>query len=249
MSLVQFTKQANLAMLTLDRGKVNALNPDVVEDLRSGLRRAISDDDVDVLLLTGTGAFFSFGFDVPEIISYERTAFDRFVHDFTSLYLEFFECPKPVVAALNGHAVAGGCMLALGSDYRVMARGRAKIGLNEVTFGASVFAGSVEILRHWVGHRNAERVLLTGALYSGEQAVALGLVDEVCEPEEVMATAIRAARAFAACDAEAQRSIKRILRRPVADRVRMVEASSIREFVEIWYSPNTRERLSSIRIH
>lgn len=248
MSHVETTKQENVAILTLARSKVNALNPDVVEDLRSALRRAVSDKEVAALLITGTGSFFSFGFDVPELISYEKPAFKRFVQGFTSLYLDIFQCPKPVVAALNGHTVAGGCMLALACDYRVMAKGRSKIGLNEVTFGASVFAGSVEMLCHLVGHRNAERILFTGELYSGERAFALGLVDEVCDAEETMATSMRAARTFTTCDATAQHSIKQILRRPVADRMRALEEASIEDFVEIWYSPGTREQLKSIRI-
>ena len=139
-------------------------------------------------------------------------------------------------------------MLALACDRRVMASGRAKISLNEVAFGASVFAGCVEMLRAVAGHRNAEEILFGGAMYTAKEAQARGLVDRVVPPEVVFETAIEEARAAGSCDAVAYRSIKRLLRGPLAADIRRREPASIREFVEIWYSEPTWERLKAITI-
>jgi enoyl-CoA hydratase/carnithine racemase len=199
-------------------------------------------------VLTGRDHFFSFGFDVPALYDHSPEAFTAFVTRFTELYRALFEFPKPVVAALNGHAVAGGCMLAIAADYRIMASGKAKISLNEVTFGAALFAGSLELLERLVGRRQAETVALGGAMYSAEAAHAIGLVDEVVPPEAVLGRALEVASEMAARDAVAYAAIKDLLRRPSAERARRDEAASIRRFVEIWYSPATRERLKKIQI-
>ena len=138
-------------------------------------------------------------------------------------------------------------MLALGCDRRIMAEGRGKISLNEITFGSSVFAGSVEMLRMAVGQRNAERILGTGALWLPEQALELGLVDQVVAPEKLRQAAVASAREIAG-DTVVFQSMRELLRGPIVEMMRRREAASIREFVEIWYSAATRERLRQIRI-
>ena len=139
-------------------------------------------------------------------------------------------------------------MLATTADYRIMATGRARISLNEITFGASLFAGSVEMLVHLAGQRRAERVTLSGAMYSAEEALALGLVDEAVQPEAVVSRALEVAAEMAGRDLVAYAAIKHLLRGPVAERIKLAEADSIRRFVEIWYSASTREQLRKIQI-
>ena len=107
-----------IATVRLERGKVNALNEQVVDELSSCLRGLESDPTVRGVLLTGTGKFFSFGFDIPEFLGAQREEFTGYLRKFTTLYRELFVHPRPVVAALNGHAVAGGCMLATACDVR-----------------------------------------------------------------------------------------------------------------------------------
>jgi enoyl-CoA hydratase/carnithine racemase len=127
--------------------------------------------------------------------------------------------------------------------------GKAKISLNEIGFGSSVFAGSAEMLKLCVGKRNAETILLGGAMYSAEQARALGLVDEVVAERELMDRAVHAAQEWAGRDAAAFASIKGLLRQPVAEEMERREKASIRRFAEIWYSEGTREKLKGIQIH
>jgi Delta3-Delta2-enoyl-CoA isomerase len=154
MDFVILRKSDGISTLTLNRGKVNALNGAVVDQLRALLKDLESDREVKSVVLTGSGKFFSFGFDIPEFLSFTKEQFTDYLINFTELYRYLFLYPKPVVAALNGHTIAGGCMLALACDYRVIVSGKAKI-FNEIGFGSSVFAGSMEMLRFWVGSANA----------------------------------------------------------------------------------------------
>jgi enoyl-CoA hydratase/carnithine racemase len=249
MEFVRLSIEEDLAEVRLERGKVNAIEDRLVVELSTCLRQLADDPRVRGTVLTGTGHFFSFGFDIPHFLGYSKEAFTEYLGRFTALYRELFTHPKPVVAALNGHAVAGGCMLAIACDGRIMSGGKAKIGLNEVAFGSSVFAGSVEMLRFCVGERRAQEILYAGTLYSADEALALGLVDAVATEASLLDQARSAARALAAKDPEAFRSIKQLVRRPVLDAMFAREAASIREFVEIWYSEETRQRLRGIKIH
>jgi enoyl-CoA hydratase/carnithine racemase len=153
------------------------------------------------------------------------------------------------VAALNGHAIAAGCMIALACDYRVMVSGKAKISLNEITFGSSVFAGSVAMLKFLIGGKNAHAVLYDGTMYPAEAALQMGMIDQVSSNEKVVEDARAAARRFAAKDGAAFRSVKGLLRAPVADEMTRREAPSVQEFVDIWYSENTWKNLQAIKIH
>jgi enoyl-CoA hydratase/carnithine racemase len=239
---------AGIATVTIRRGKVNALNGDVIDGLARTFAALRSDPDVRAVVLTGAGKFFSFGFDIPELFPLSPADFTSYLDRFTGFYRELFLHPKPVVAALNGHAIAGGCMLALAADRRIMAEGKGKISLNEIGFGSSLFAGSVEMLRFQVGSAAASRIALSGAMFTAPEAVELGLVDEVAPAEAVVDAARRAAERLAGTDPAAFASIKRLLRAPVAEEMERREPASIREFVEIWYSPSTRANLEKITI-
>jgi enoyl-CoA hydratase/carnithine racemase len=158
MEFVLVSKDDGIATVTLSRRKVNALNEAVIEELNACLKELEGAADVRGVILTGRGKFFSFGFDIPEFLSLPKESFARYLTKFTDLYRYMFLYPKPLVAALNGHTIAGGCMLATACDYRLMISGKARISLNEITFGSSVFAGSVELLRYWTGDKNAQTI-------------------------------------------------------------------------------------------
>ena len=248
MDYVEVTRAEDVAVLTLHRGKVNAFNAAVVDELQAALDELAGDPSAGALVITGHGKFFSFGLDVPELYSLSPEDFADFLGAFTRLYTSIFVYPKPVIAAINGHAIAGGCMVAIACDRRLMARGKARIGLNEITFGSTVFAGSVEMLRACTGQRGAEEVLITGSMFDPPAALAIGLVDAVHPVDELMGAALAEARVMAGRDPDAFRNMRKLLRGHIADNMRRQEAGSIREFVEIWYSESTREQLKRIVI-
>lgn len=237
-----------IAIVRMKRGKVNALNPKIMDDLHKAFDGLEKEKKVKAVLFTGNEKFFSFGLDVPELLTYAKQQFTGFLESFTDFYTKLFIFPKPVIAVLNGHAIAGGCMLALACDRRLMAMGNAKISLNEVTFGASVFAGSVVMLKACVGQRNAEQILCSGAMYDAEDALLMGLIDAMTTEEELNAAAEEEARNIVRNDMNAYRSLKLLLRGPLAEKMRAREKESIKEFVEIWYSPSTQKQLKNITI-
>lgn len=238
-----------VATVALSRGKVNALNNTIVDELKQCLKKLAADRDLNAIVLTGRGTFFSFGFDIPEFLLFTKAEFSDYLTRFTDLYTYLFTYPKPVVAALNGHTIAGGCMLALACDYRVMVSGKAKLSLNEITFGASVFAGSTEMLRFLVGSATATEVLYSGAMYSAEEALDLGLVQAVADEDQLLDRAGEIASDLAAKHPPAFAGIKALLRQPVADEMVRREAASIRDFVEIWYAEATWANIQEIKIH
>ncbi len=249
MEFVRVVRSDRVAEVTLGRGKVNALNVQVVNELAETFRQLEADATVGAAVLTGSGKFFSFGFDIPEFLGFTKDAFiEEWLTRFTGLYRQLFVWPKPLVAALNGHTIAGGCMIALACDRRLMVPGNAKISLNEITFGASVFFGAAEMLKLVVGPRQAENVLLDGAMYLADEAKAIGLVDEVVPAERLLAAAGSAARGLAAREPAAFASIKRLLRGPTARAMEAHERAQILEFADIWYSPATRALLEQIPI-
>ena len=248
MAFVSVSETGNIATLVLSRGKVNALTEEVVDELKSSFQELSTDPKVKTVILTGSGKFFSFGFDIPHFLNHSKDQFARYLNKFTDFYTYLFVFPKPVIAALNGHTIAGGCMIATACDYRIMVTGKAKISLNEITFGSSVFAGSVEMLKSSVGHRNAESILCSGAMYSAEQALDLGLIDRISSEQDLLPLAERVADDFASRDSRAFESIKQLLRRPIAEEMKTRERESITEFVEIWYSAETRAQIEQVKI-
>jgi enoyl-CoA hydratase/carnithine racemase len=248
MTHVNVRLEGGVAVVVLCRGKVNALDESTIDELEDRFRGLEEDDAVRAVVFSGEGKFFSFGFDIPGFLGHSKPDFSRYLTKFTEFYTYLFTYPKPVVAALNGHAVAGGLMLALACDRRFVAAGAGKLALNEIAFGSSVFAGSVEMLRYAVGNRNAGEILYTGAMFLPEEALHLGLVDEICTGEALSAKAAAAARELGGKSQPAFRSVKGLLRGPVAEEMRRREGASIKEFVDIWYSEATWRSLHEIRI-
>src|SRR5262249_27318228 len=165
-------------VLTLDRPPANALDETLLGDLSAALDRARVDDAVRALVLTGAGSFYSAGFDlaVPRRDAAAARSLRALYRDTHVSLLAF---PKPTVARLAGHAVAGGLVLALACDYRLGQEGDYRVGLNEVAIGASFPRVAFEIVRLRLPHPRASELVLGAALYPASRAVRLGIVDEL----------------------------------------------------------------------
>ena len=249
MCFTEIRKKNGIAILTLNRGKVNALNDEVVKQIQTSFNSLEKDSETKAVILTGNGKFFTFGFDIPQFLSYSKEEFTDFLIHFTDLYMNIFLYPKPVISALNGHTIAGGCMLALACDTRIIVSGKAKISLNEIAFGSSVFAGCVEMLRFFVGSKNASTILYSGKMYSAEEAKMLGLIDRITTVDDLIDEAMTLALDLGNKPSQAFTSIKTLLRKPVAEEIKRKEKESIKEFADIWYSKHTWENLKKIKIH
>jgi len=248
MSFIDIEFNKKIATITLNRPKVNALNDQLIDELKVAFQNAESDQNVNAVILTGEGSFFSFGFDVPGFMSYSKDAFQCYVEKYSDMVKEIFMFPKPIIAALNGHTVAGGSVLALACDYRIMISGKAKIALNEMTFGSTLFSCVTETLRYAVGSKESEQIIYTGKMHSAEEALALGLVDAIANEDEFPQVISEKAQDFAGKDLAAFRSIKQLLKSETLRNIELEEGKTISEFVDIWYSESTRENLKKIEI-
>jgi len=248
MSFAPVTYEGKVAVVTMTRGKVNAFDATAIGELGAVVDELATDPRASAMVLTGQGKFFSFGFDVPQLLTYAPETLRDFLVGFNDLMHRLYLFPAPLVAAINGHATAGGCMLATTADYRVMAAEGAKISLNEINIGVPVFAGPTAILEATVGHRDAELVLSIGRMYSPDEALTIGLVDTLMPAEAVLESAIHVADDFAGRNPDAFGQIKRLLREPVADACRPRENAAIDRFIDVWFSERTQAQLREVQI-
>ena len=181
-------------VLTLDRPPANAEDETLLGDLRTALEQAAADDGVRAVVLTGAGRFFSGGFDLAAPRRDDSASV--LLRDlFRDTHLLLLGLPKPTIAMVNGHATAGGLVLALACDYRLGLEADYRIGLNEVAIGASFPRAAFEIVRLRVTHQQASELLLGAALYPAGQAARLGVVDELLPAGSIEETVFcRAAR-------------------------------------------------------
>ncbi len=240
----EITPRDGLIEIRLACGKANALNPRSLDALAEAFGEAGRADPAGVVL-TGYDGFFSAGLDLVLLYGLDPAAMDAFMQAFDRVMLEVFAFPRPVVAAVNGHAVAGGCILALACDARVAVDGPIKIGLNEIRLGVPFPSSALEIARHGLAARSLEEVLYGGELYSPAEAQSRGLVDRVTGDALAEARALCARLAGQPRGAFA--AIKAALKAPALARARESLDDLRRAFVEAWYAPDGRERIGAAR--
>lgn len=244
MKMISTDYQNGTAVVKLDRGTTNALNLELLGELGETLSRLDQESSVRGLVLgSSNDKFFSIGFDIPQLYGLSKKNFGVFYKAFNQVCLDLYRLPKPTVAALTGHAVAGGCILALCCDYRLIAKGRKLMGLNEIRLGVPVPYLADCVLRNLVGARAARDVVDSGDFYEPEKAFQLGMVDQILLLEQVLPASIHKAEETGSSPGEAFAMIKR-------NRVEMVEAQILARlkekqqlFVDRWYSDEARERL------
>jgi len=234
-----------VATVRLGRAHGNAINPTLVAELHDVCRTVETDDDVSGMLLAATGKLFCPGLDLQELVELDRPAMERFVTEFNACVLALYAVSKPVVAAIAGHAIAGGCVLTMTADRRVLAES-ARIGLNEVKVGVPFPFGVSTILREQVPRAQLEEVVLLGNNYEGAAAQRAGLVHEVHPAERVEPRCLEILAEFRARDLHALRVTKRNLRSPTIESIRVNEAAHVGEFLDGWFRPTTRKRILGI---
>jgi enoyl-CoA hydratase len=231
--------EGGVRVLTLDRPPANAEDESLLRDLRGALERTAADDAVRAVVLTGAGRLFSGGFDLAA--PRRDDASGMLLTDlFRDVHLLLLTLPKPTVAMVNGHAIAGGLVLALACDYRLGVEGDYRIGLNEVAIGASYPRVAFEIVRLRLPHARASELLLGAALYPASQAVRLGVVDELLPPAAFEATVLRRAARLGAFPREAYAHTKAALVAEAAARATAETPEEAARSAAVWTTPESR---------
>jgi 3,2-trans-enoyl-CoA isomerase len=246
--MIDVTYEDTVAVLRLDRGVTNALDLACVRELAETLRRAEVIPQVRAIVLTSVEQkFFSIGFDIPGLFDLSQKDFATFYRAFNEACMTLYTHPKPTVAAITGHAIAGGCILALCCDYRFIAGGRKLMGLNEIKLSVPVPYLADRVLHSLVGAHAAREILELGDFYQAEESLEMGLVDQVWPLEEVLPRSVERARLLGAFEPQAYRTIKRNRVEPVEAQVRAHWEERQQTFVECWYSDDARDRLREAR--
>lgn len=229
--------------MRIDKERGNAIDQALVDDLARATEQVSDDGDTRVVLLASAHPkLFCPGLDLVSLFDYDRRQLESFMGKFAAVVWALYGLSKPVIAALSGHAVAGGCVLALTADYRVLRRG-VQVGLNEVRVGVPLPWSVALLLRATVGPGALSRVALLGRNFKDEEAVAAGLADEVAEANTFESVCRERLAEFADKDPRALGITKSYLRAPVLAEMRHRERDVVSDFVECWFSEATRERI------
>jgi enoyl-CoA hydratase/carnithine racemase len=243
MSGVSIERQGRLAVVRLDKARGNAIDEPLVEGLLRAAAEVANDDGVrGVLLASAHPRLFCPGLDLVALAEYDRPSMKRFMSAFAEAVWGLYGLPKPVVAAVGGAAVAGGCILALTADHRVLKRG-APIGLNEVKVGVPLPWSVTRLLRATVHAPALSRIALLGRNFTDAEAVEAGLVDEIAEPEGFVSACLARLEEFAEKDPHALAATKAWLREAVLADMMTHESGRLGTFLDGWFSAGTQERI------
>lgn len=230
--------------IRLNRPPVNAMNPQLVSDLDAAIRDGA---DRAGLVISGREGLFSAGLDVPALLELDRDGMRDFWHRFFGLLETVAASEAPIAMAITGHSPAGGAVLSLFGDTRIMSRGDYRIGLNETQVGLVVPMPIQRALQRVVGPHRAERLLVAGAMLGPEQAFAVGLVDELADdPAATVSAAVDWCRGHAQLPQHAMRATRRMARADLSALFEDRDALGIDAFVEGWFEEQTQATLHAL---
>lgn len=235
--MLEKREQDGVVVVEMAHGKVNALDLELLHALIAAFRETPAGVPI---VLTGRGRAFCAGVDLQRLISEDAAYAERFIPALSDTFLTVFAHPAPVVAAINGHALAGGCVIAAACDVRLATAGPAQLGVTELVVGVAFPTAAMEILRHALGDAHAARLVYTGQRVSPDEAHRLGLVTDLVDADTplLQAATTRAAE-LGRLGQPAYRLAKTQLRRDALDRIARHRTTDDVEVVDIWAAPET----------
>lgn len=232
-------------LVRLDRG-ANALDPELLAAL-DGVLAGLEGDGAPALVLTSAHpTVFCPGLDLKRLDGQPRQEVAEVMRTFNALLARLVSYPGPTVAAVTGHAIAGGCLLALACDRRVMARARARIGLSEINLGIPVPAGAMTMLLALYPTRSVEQLVLEGDGFGGERAFELGLVERTADADGVVEEAMRLARHLASRPPVAFATAKHFLRHGLVRAMQERDEQELERFLDCWFAADTQDRIGAL---
>ena len=241
----------NIVILTLNDGKANAITDTILNDLRNYLKEAASDSSIKGVILTGEGKIFSSGFSLPMFLGFkDLNEVVKFFEVEEEILLELFMFEKPVIAALNGHTVAGGMILAMACDYRIMKNHpKIKMGMSEIKIGLPLSVAQWNVVRFGLDSDKKFRdVMFFGNMYSPEQALQLGLVDELVDEDKLMSRAKEIINIWKNNPGNAFTPLKLCVRKETAERIRKeLQQGDMKKELQCFFDENVRKTLEFVQ--
>jgi enoyl-CoA hydratase len=236
--VIELAEQDGVAVLRLAHGKVNAMSMEFCEALTARFTEISS---ARAVVMTATGRTFSAGVDLVRLLEGGAPYVRKFLPVLSEMFVTVFSHPAPVVAAINGHAIAGGCVLACAADKRLMARDSGRIGVTELLVGVPFPPAAMEIMRCAAAPQFFADAILSGATFTPAEAVARGFIHDVVEPQALLERAVAAAKALAALPPKAFALTKRQIRAPAMERMQSPALDAA--IAQIWTAPETLARV------
>ena len=241
--VIEIEERGEIAVFRMEHGKANAFDLEFCEAITRHLEELVQ-SSLRGLVITGQGQIFSAGVDLPRVLEGGLAYLRSFLPALKKAFETLFCFPKPVVAAINGHAIAGGCVLACATDHRLMASQSGRIGVPELVVGVPFPTLALEIIRVVAAPTHFRALVYRGTTFSAEEAQAEGLVDATVEPGRLLDEAIAVAEALAAVSPEVFAITKHQICDPVMKRIREDANRFDSAIEEIWTAPAT---LAAIR--
>ncbi len=231
-----------VSILRMERGHGNALSLQFLAAIQEQLDAAQRDLPRG-LVLTGTDSIFCAGLDLEQMMKLDRVAIRRLLHQLYGVCRQLFAFPRPVIAAINGHAIAGGALLALACDLRLMAQGEGKFGLNESALGLAVPPSLVEMGRYTLDRPLLEKLMYGGMVYPAFKAFDMGILDVLVESKQLIDHSILSVERWTS-SLTAFAEIKSRLKAPTLDAMTAAHLED-EAWIRLWFRPQTQKRLSA----
>ncbi len=238
-------QHGDILELRLARPPVNALNPDLIAALRAAVLAAPGEGSR-ALVISSHPGLFSAGLDVPALLKLDRAGMIELWRSFSGLLGAIACSPIPTVAAITGHSPAGGTVIALNCDYRVMAEGPFKLGLNETQVGLALPRTIYASLARLLGPHRAERHVVAGNMIESAEALRIGLVDELAAPDQVVFRALDWCRFHLGLPQRAMRLNRETARADLRALYQAEDPALVEEFVDGWFHPETQAVLHAL---
>jgi enoyl-CoA hydratase len=239
--MIERKDAGGIRTLKLAHGKVSAMDIELGEALIDEMEAA-KDPSVKAVILTGSGSSFSAGVDLFRVIKDGKEYGRRFLPVLDNFLLAALTLPKPMVAAINGHAIAGGCILAAACDYRIMTEGNGRIGIPELAVGVPFPALPLQIMAARVADGPLRDLVYSGRTVLVDEAKAMGLIDEKCPSGLLIDQATEAAERLAKIPAGAFALAKEAFYTPILERTKLLKAMNDR-VVDAWLQPHTYDTI------
>ncbi len=247
MEYLKITQKESHAVVVMRRPKVNAINFQMVDEMRETFRQLNNNNTIRGVILAGSAEIFSAGLDLIELYHYDEVKIRSFFINFGLLHVELVSFAKPFICAINGHSPAGGTVIAIASDYRVMANEeKFTIGLNEVAVNIQISSSLINSYCFWLGKSLAYRYILEGKLLTPTEALQSNLVSEIAPMKEVLPNAEKQMNRYLKADTTIWCNTKAKMRKSWLDSFAQTNGEKeLQQAMNVWWNPEIRKRIET----
>ena len=241
----------NIVIATFEDGQTNPLDLETIRSLDKTVKKVNEDDNLKGLILTGAGRSFSSGFNLPMFLSFkDLNEVVNFFEEEEEILTNLFMCKKPVISAINGHAIAGGMIFSMASDYRIVKNHpKIKIGMSEIKIGLGLSIAQTEVMRFGLDSDKKFRdVLYFSKMYGVEEAKEKELVDEIVEEDQLIARAKQVISQWIDNPGRAFITLKYSLKKPIEERIKnYLKTEDWQSPLNCFFDPGTRKTLEAVQ--